>query len=162
MSNLVLSNQGMSSNMSLSNKSNITKSSSYSSFDECPVCFIEKYADHASRLKCGHKLCSECLANHAIASSQKNNQIVDCPLCRSKIVEIIPRLNQVAVNIETLPPAINEYDYSDRNSHNNKSLYCCIAIMLLFIVPYLLMKFLEDLAHININDINMQQQQMHP
>lgn len=128
------------------NMSNLSNSPSFSSFDECPVCFEEKYAKYASRLKCGHKLCSECLANHSISSLQKNNKVVDCPLCRSTIIDITPIQYNRNLNIELIP-TINENEQQIENP-NYKSLYCCMAIILLFIVPYLLMKLLEDLADI--------------
>lgn len=125
--------------------SNLTKSISFSSFDECPICFGENYVNYASRLKCGHKLCSECLVNHAVASLNKNNLIVDCPLCRSTIITITPSQHRL-VNIDNIP-AINEHEQQIENL-NYRSIYCFLSIFLLFMFPYILMKLLENLLKI--------------
>ncbi len=111
----------------------IMSKSHYSSDEECPVCFGAKYAEHASKLKCGHKICSECLANHAIASTHRKNQIVECPLCRTVVINIPPKY----LNIQDDEQISQDYQ-------NLKIFQFCLVILLILVLPYLIMKLIED------------------
>lgn len=127
--------------------SQIMRVPSYSTFDECPICFIEKYANHSSRLYCGHKLCSECLVNHAISSLQRKNNIVDCPLCRNTIITI-PNRQSRTIEIENLPD-INEVEQQPITINDSyKILYCLVSIVILFALPYLVIKLYSDITQL--------------
>ncbi len=56
--------------------------------DECPICFDENYNKFSATLKCGHKICSQCLVSHTLKAQEINKINVECPLCRSVIIVI--------------------------------------------------------------------------
>lgn len=100
--------------------------------DECPICFDANYASYVSTLKCGHKLCSTCLAGLGIAQKIKQKTKVKCPICRSIIIEM--------KNM-----TIDEDDYHS-NANNTVylklSMFMCMFVVVFF-VTYLILMYLS-------------------
>lgn len=102
--------------------------------NECPVCFDDKYDSYASTLKCGHKLCSKCLAGLGITQTINQNTKVRCPICRSVIIDI--------KNM-----TFDEDD--DHHSEANNNVYLRISILMclfvvVFFVTYLILLYLSS------------------
>lgn len=88
--------------------------------DECPICFEENYYNFSSTLKCGHKMCSQCLVSHTLKAQELNKLIVECPFCRSIIIVID-----------------EEYEIHQRRQLDNIIRYTFMAIIMI-IIPYIL------------------------
>lgn len=105
---------------------------------ECPVCFDENYDSYAATLKCGHKLCSKCLAGIGITQTINQKTKVKCPICRSIIIDI--------KNM-----TIDEGDYHS-NTNNNMylklSIFMCLFVVVFFATYWILMYLSHDMYHV--------------
>lgn len=124
-------------------------------YNECPICFEEHYNNHSSTLKCGHKMCSQCLVSHAATSQKVFKGYIDCPLCRSVIVRVSPPI------LPVLPARNNSNEIGDIQTNPEEferikklGLILC-GLLLFFLIPYLLMSVLKDISQISIDDDNI-------
>ena len=67
----------------LQNTVKINEASQEENHGECPIC-LEPISNGLVILKCGHKFCAECFANH----SRQDNK---CGMCRTEFVDKRPR-----------------------------------------------------------------------
>lgn len=88
---------------------------------ECPVCFEEDYNKYPATLKCGHTICSQCLVSHTIKSCELKKNVIECPLCRSTIVEVDEEI---------------EFLTERKIGALNKTILLLIGLVALFIIPY--------------------------
>ena len=100
---------------------------------ECPVCFDDNYSNYSATLKCGHKLCSQCLVSHTIKSCEIKKNNIDCPLCRSTIVYVDEEI---------------EVENDRRLEISNRYIYIIFGLVLMFVVPYLILELIKHLTNI--------------
>lgn len=101
--------------------------------DECPICLEDCYESYSSKLRCGHKMCSDCMMKHAITTHKNNKSTVDCPLCR-RVILVIPHIEDEQEAIEL------------RNENIKRVLLILFVLGMLFVIPYLILSVLKDVV----------------
>ena len=82
--------------------------------EECSICMDEMKGE--VKLKCGHKLCPECFAQH----SRKNNT---CPFCRDEFspkIEEKTRLSEQVANIMVKEVVEEYFDHEEESEFDEK------------------------------------------
>lgn len=87
-------------------------------------------------LPCGHVICSKCLIGHTVKSIEFKKILVDCPLCRSIIINIGPENNDV------------RYDQRMIFANGIKILKIVILFCVAVIVLYLLLNAVLEMASV--------------
>lgn len=107
-------------------------------YDKCPICFNINFENYASKLKCGHILCSHCLIYHTLSAYQTRKQKIECPMCRYVILDID---NVYENDNENIDSENNNENIIDNG--NNNITHICIFLFLLFVIVLLFISIVE-------------------